>query len=105
MTGREFLNLSAQEVKSWIEKHGLKCTLTNVISENQASRRKIIKKPIVKLRRYGTNDLEHWRITVGYVPYRFTEVVGTILGNKDIMVEEVLRYKDKTVIDHYELEL
>ena len=105
MRGREFLNLSAQEVKSWIEKHGPKCMLTNVMNEYQATRRKIIKAPIVKVRRFGNNDLEHWRITVGYVPYRFTEVVGTIIGNKDIMVEEVLRYKDKTVIDHYELEL
>lgn len=39
------------------------------------------------------------------MPYRFTEIIGTIIGGKDIMVEEVLRYKDKTVIDHYELEL
>jgi len=102
MTGREFLNLSAQEVKNWIEKNGPRCTLTNVTNEDRASRRKIIKKPIVKLRRYGDNDLEHWRLTIGYMPYRFTEIVGTIIGSKDIMVEEVLRYKDKTVIDHYD---
>lgn len=102
MTGREFLNLSALEVKDWIEeqKETLKISQTLDLYREE-DKRKIIKWPIRRIDRYGNNDVEHWQITVTDGK-RITYVHADLINLSTFIVIHVEKWNDDILIVSYE---
>ena len=103
MTGKKFLELSATEIKDWIEgqRETLKIPQTLDLYREQ-DKRKIIKWPVRRIDRYGNNDVEHWQITVTD-SRRFTYVLADLINLRTFIVMHVEIWDvDNNLVDSYD---
>jgi len=103
MTGKKFLELSATEIKDWIEgqRETLKISQTLDLYREQ-DKRKIIKWPMRRIDRYGNNDVEHWRITVSD-GNRFTYVIADLINLRTFIVNHVEIWDvENNLVDSYD---
>ncbi len=102
MTGKEFLKLSAIEVKNWIEEQtgSFKISQTLDLYKEQ-NKRKIIKWPARRIDRYGNNDVEHWLITVTNGE-QITYASVDLINLRTFTVKHVEKWENSVLVDLYD---
>lgn len=103
MTGKKFLELSATEIKDWIEgqRETLKISQTLDLYREQ-DKRKIIKWPVRRIDRYGNNEVEHWQITITD-GNQFTYVLADLVNLRTFIVNRVEKWDiDNNLVDSYD---
>ena len=101
MTGREFLNLSAIEVKNWLEKESSLKNLGQVTPEHWIFSRKILKWPVLSTRVHGDNDLEFCEIRVKYGE-KLTTIKAELVDGKRMIATKILVYRGINLISYYD---
>ena len=102
MTGKEFLRLSAIEVKDWIEEQTSSFKISQTLDlYKKQDKRKIIKWPVRRIDRYGNNDVEHWQITVTNGE-QITYASVDLINLKIFTVKHVEIRKNSVLVDFYD---
>jgi len=99
MTGREFLKLSAVEVRDWLDKHA-PGEIRQVLPAHWIRKRKILKFPTMEVRSHGDNDLEFIEIRIRFGDKYTILNTERIDGKKDI-TWQVKVYRGTHLISQY----
>ena len=103
MTGREFLRMSAEEIKNWIEVEDSDPVI-NKVKENYKidDRRKVIKEPIIRIEARKDYNTLIYKVVVEFGDKK-TVVEGEMQIDSDILVVNKIRiYCGASLIDSYD---
>ena len=101
MTGREFLRMSAEEIKNWMEAEA--DPNINKVKENyKIGRRKVIKEPIIRIEARKDYNTLFYKVIVEFGDKK-TVVEGEMQIDSDILVVNKIRiYCGASLIDSYD---
>jgi len=99
MTGKKFLELSAIDVRDWLDKYDPR-DIKQIVLEHWVKRRKILKWPTYMMRSHGDNDLEFCEIRIRYGE-KYTIMNIEIIDGRKIITRQVKVYRGTYLISQY----